>query len=158
MTKLPTDTTLVFQVLNEIGIINQLSSAQFVRALVPHNLGQSEFSVLNRFVRVGDATTPSRLARIFQMTKPSMTAILGKLQAKGFVEIIGSEEDRRRKIVTITEAGRRARERALEAVAPLGEQVLQAFDAAQLQAILPTLTELRQFLDTARDKEDGLQQ
>jgi len=157
MTKPLSDTALVFQVFNEVGIINQLSSAQFGRVLGPLGLGQSEFGVLNHFVRVGDGTTPSRLASNFQMSKPSMTAILGKLQAKGLVEITGSEEDRRKKIVTITEAGRRARQHAVEAVAPLGAQVLQACDREQLRAILPILVELRQYLDAAREGEDGLQ-
>ena len=146
---------LVFQVFNEIGIINQLSSAQLSKALAPH-LGQSEFSVLNHFVRVGDGASPSRLARIFQMSKPSMTAILSKLEGKGLAAIVGSEDDRRRKIVTITEKGRAERARAVQAIAPMAEAVASGFDTKQLKAILPHLTALREFLDAARNAEDDL--
>lgn len=158
MSAADTDSELVFQVLNEIGIISQLSGAQLGRALTPFNLGVSEFHVLNHFVRVGDGTTPSRLARIFQVTKPSMTAILAKLQAKKLVEITPSQTDRRRKIVSITDAGRQARTDSLMAIAPLGQQLLDEFDLEQLRTIRPILTRLREFLDAARNQEDGLNQ
>ncbi len=155
MTKPSPSADPIFQVFNEIGIINQLASARFARVLSPH-LGQSEFMVLNHFVRVGDGTAPSRLARIFQLTKPSMTAILGKLQAKGYVQITGSDTDRRRKIVTITEAGRAARQRGVEAIAPLAELVAHGIDVERLLTILPALTQLREFLDQARNATDDL--
>lgn len=145
---------IVFTLFNEIGIINQLSSARFARALAP-DLNLSEFSVLNHFVRLGDGKSPSHLAKAFQMTKPSMTAILGKLQRKGYVEVVGSEEDRRRKIVTITKAGRSARDRGVEAMAPLAEILRQGQNVSELQKILPTLKALREFLDAERNAVDG---
>ena len=51
-----------FEFFNEIGIIAQLSSNQMQRTM-PHGLTQSQFSVLNWFVRVDDQATPGRLAR-----------------------------------------------------------------------------------------------
>lgn len=145
----------VFTLFNEIGIINQLSTARFARALAP-DLNPSEFGVLNHFVRLGDQKSPSFLAKAFQMTKPSMTAILSKLQSKGYVEIVGSEADRRRKIVTITDAGRAARQRGMQAMAPLAGLLLENQDIDALQKILPTLTALREFLDQERNAVDGL--
>ena len=50
-----------YRFFNEIGIIAQLSSNQMQRSL-PHALNQSQFSVLNWFVRVDDEATPGRLA------------------------------------------------------------------------------------------------
>ncbi|MEM9938435.1 MAG: MarR family winged helix-turn-helix transcriptional regulator [Pseudomonadota bacterium] len=150
----PTDPP-IFQIFNEIGIINQLSSTWFARRLAP-DLNVSEFSVLNHFVRLGGQKTPSRLARAFQMTKPSMTAILGKLSSKGYVEIIGSKEDRRRKLVSITADGRAARERGIAALAGVARDLEDQIDVAELVKILPTLTLLRETLDAARSDEDDL--
>ena len=45
---------------NEIGIISQLSSNQMQRAM-PHGLTQSQFSVLNWFIRVDDQATQDRV-------------------------------------------------------------------------------------------------
>ena len=73
-----------FQLYNEIGIIDQLASTQFERAL-PHGLTQAQFSLLNHCVRLGDGETPAQLASAFQVTKGTMTSTLQKLTAKGFV-------------------------------------------------------------------------
>ncbi|MFN3212368.1 MAG: MarR family winged helix-turn-helix transcriptional regulator [Henriciella sp.] len=146
---------LIFALFNEIGIINQLSTARLARVLAPH-LNPSEFGVLNHFARLGDGKTPSYLAKAFQMTKPSMTAILGKLERKGYVAIVGSKEDRRQKIVTLTEAGRAARNKGIQAMAPLASKVLESQDFSDLQAILPKLQALREFLDQERNVVDGI--
>ncbi|MEO1303477.1 MAG: MarR family transcriptional regulator [Pseudomonadota bacterium] len=145
----------IFSLFNEVGIINQLATARFARALSP-DLNPSEFGVLNHFVRLGEKRSPSYLAKAFQMTKPSMTAILAKLERKGYVEITGSAEDRRRKIVNITEAGRVARQRGVKAVAPLVSLVMEHQNVAELQKILPTLKALREYLDAERNAVDGL--
>ena len=146
---------LVFTLFNEIGIIDQLATARFARVLAP-DLNPSEFSVLNHFVRLPGEKSPTRLAKAFQVTKPSMTAILTKLERKGYIEIKGSEDDRRRKIVTITAAGKAARERGVRAIAPLARIVLENQDISQLEKILPTLQALREFLDAERNAVDGL--
>ncbi|MEM9668416.1 MAG: MarR family transcriptional regulator [Pseudomonadota bacterium] len=148
-------TDAVFRVFNELGIINQLSNAEFQRALAP-DLNTSEFGVLNHFVRVGDGKTPSELARIFQMTKPSMTAIIGKLEQKGFVNVIPSETDRRRKTIEITASGRTARDAGIAATAPLIETLQADFPVDDLLAIQPVLERLRIYLDQRRNPIDGL--
>lgn len=145
----------IFSLFNEIGIINQLSTARFAKVLAP-DLNPSEFGVLNHFVRLGDAKSPSYLAKAFQMTKPSMTAILGKLERKRYVEIVGSVEDRRRKIVTLTDAGRAARDRGIASMAPLAAIIMEHQDLGELEKILPTLQALREFLDAERNAVDGL--
>ncbi|MEO0607451.1 MAG: MarR family transcriptional regulator [Pseudomonadota bacterium] len=149
------EASTVFSLLNEIGIINQLSTARFARVLAPH-LNPSEFGVLNHFVRLGDGKSPTYLAKAFQMTKPSMTAILRNLERKGLVEITGSAEDRRRKFVTLTQAGRAARKTGVKAMAPLAETILEHQDFAQLAKILPILQALREVLDAERNAVDGL--
>ena len=147
--------SVIFKLFNEIGIINQLSTSAFTRVLAP-DLNPTEFEVLNHFVRVGRDASPSHLAKAFQVTKPSMTAILAKLERKGYVEIVASTEDRRQKIVTITDAGRSARERGVQATAPLARILLEHQDATALADVLPTLQALREFLDQQRNAVDGL--
>jgi len=146
----PTELATAFEFFNEIGIIGQLSSNRMQRKL-PHGLNQSQFSVLNWFIRVDDHATPGRLARAFQVTAGAMTNTLGKLSAKGFVRIEPDPTSGRSKIVTLTDSGRRARE---EAVAAIGEDLadfLGAFSEARLKKVLPLLREARAFLDAARD-------
>jgi DNA-binding MarR family transcriptional regulator len=154
MKKTASGPELVFEVLNEIGIIQQLAAAQLMR-LIGADMGVSEFSVLNHFVRLGDGKTPSMLARAFQLTKPSMTAILGKLEAKGYVRIEAVKEDRRSKHVYITAAGRKARDRAVAATAPMAAEILKGVGGETFKALQPRLAELRAWLDAERNERDG---
>ena len=156
MTK-QTDTDLLWLLglFSEVGIINQLSTAEFQRVLAP-DLNVSEYGVLNHFMRLGDNKTPSYLARVFQMTKPSMTAIIAKLQSKGYVKITPGTEDRRQKFVHLTPAGRKAHGQAAANTAPLLSELLTLVDEKKLKALLPGLQHLREVLDNHRNERDGL--
>lgn len=143
-----------FDFFNEIGIIAQLSSNQMQRSM-PHGLNQSQFAVLNWFLRVDDRATPGRLARAFQVTGGAMTNTLGKLTEKGFIRVEPDPDSGRSKIVTLTPAGRLARDEAIAAaVAPLSD-FLAAFPAGRLADVLPLLEEIRAWLDTARERPGG---
>ncbi len=138
-----------FVFFNEIGIISQLGSTQFQRAL-PDGLTQSQFFVLNNFVRLGGTRTPAQLASAFEVTKGAMTNTLNKLEARGCVVIEGDPGDGRRKIVRITPKGKATRERAIKAAAPLLESLAQVLEPADLDQVLPVLQKVRAWLDDAR--------
>jgi DNA-binding MarR family transcriptional regulator len=141
--------------LTDIGIIDQLLSAAATRVLAPE-LGLSEYGVLNHFVRRGDGETPSRLARAFQMTKPSMTAILAKLVAKGLVTLTAHEDDARSKRAAITDRGRSVHADAARRMAALAPELFDGFDVAALLEQAPLIASLRAHLDAQRNARDGL--
>ena len=138
-----------FEFFNEIGIIAQLSSNQMQRAM-PHGLTQSQFSVLNWFIRVDSQATPGRLAKAFQVTRGAMTNTLGKLESKGFIEVTPDPASGRSKIVRLTPAGRRARDRAIAASNGPLKEFLETFPRATLNEALPLLKSIRAYLDDAR--------
>lgn len=156
----PTDSTpteaLYFQLFNEIGIISQLSSSAFEKAL-PHGLTAAQFGVLNHCVRLGDGQTPARLAAAFQVTRGTMTSTLSRLESKGFIRTEPDPKDGRSKRVYLTEAGKTAREDGVAAAAPLFRDVTGALDRAQAEALLQPLQALRKWLDENRNTDfDGL--
>ncbi len=138
-----------FALLNEIGIINQLSAARF-EAVLPDGLTLSQFSVLNNFVRLGGTRTPAQLASAFQVTRGAMTNTLQRLERSGCVKIAPSSSDGRSKTVRITAKGRRMRERAIAATQPEQDAVVAAMGAKDIAAALPFLRRLRSFLDDHR--------
>jgi len=146
---IPDDTSTLFSLFNEIGIINQLSTTRFERDL-PYGLTVAQFGLLNHLVRLGDDESPARLAAAFQVTKGAMTNTIQKLESKGFVTVRPDPEDGRAKRVTLTEAGKLARTEAIRASAPVLEQVAHALTSDELQAILPALKKLRIWLDENR--------
>lgn len=149
-----------FELFNEIGIINQLATAAFNRAL-PDNLHVSHFAVLNHLVRLGDGSTPKQITEAFQVTKGTMTHTLNDLKSRGFIVLVPHVTDGRSKLVYLTEAGRSYRERA---IGNLGPSVGWAFrdlepdQVAEILSCIPALRLLRETLDANRNPPSELNQ
>ncbi|KIC50881.1 MarR family transcriptional regulator [Tateyamaria sp. ANG-S1] len=144
------DPSVFFEVFNEIGIIEQLSRA-ILEARLPHGLIAPHFGVLNHLTRVGDGRTPMEIARAFQVPKTTMTHTLKGLEQHGLVEMRPNPDDGRSKRVWLTDKGREVRAGTIAALGPEFAKLAEDFDIARLVEIRPVLTELREYLDAARD-------
>jgi len=142
-------TPLAFTFLNEIGIINQLSTARF-ESVLPDGLNQPQFSVLNNFVRLGGTRTPAQLAEAFQVTRGAMTNTLKRLERKGCIELRASAIDGRSKEVSITPKGRRLRDKAIKATRPELDKLVDGLGVKEIERVLPLLQLMRSWLDTHR--------
>jgi len=138
-----------FKVFNEIGIINQLGSTAFEKTL-PDGLKISQFSVLNHFVRLGEESTPLKLANAFQVTKGAMTNTLKRLLDRELITIRPDPKDGRRKRVFITEKGRTTRDQCIQRVAPLFVILKKNLSESEFRSVIPFLQKLRQILDEER--------
>ena len=145
------DDALLPRLFTEIGIIHQLASTAASRELAPMRLNMSEFALLNHFSLRGDGQTPTDLARIMQVAKPSMTVMLRKLAAKAFVTIAPDRDDARRQRVHVLDAGRAVHAEAAGRLAAMVAIATDGLDRAALLATLPTLALLREHLDALRD-------
>ncbi len=148
---MPDDKDALFKVMNEIGIIGQLTTTMF-EARLPDGVLVSHFSVINHMVRLGDGRTPLELARAFQVPKTTMTHTLSGLVKRGWVTMAPNPRDARSKQVFLTEAGRAFREQAIAALGPDLSEVLQRLPGDP-RALLPGLTALRQVLDKMREHD-----
>lgn len=143
------DGKLLFEFFNEINIISQLSSTMFERNL-PEGLTNSQFGVLNWFMRVDAVATPGRLATAFQVTPGAMTNTLKKLESKGLVKIAPDSESGRKKQVTITKRGTVLREKAIASAAPLLAEFAAEFPPSSLEKQVTALSKIRAYLDEYR--------
>ena len=137
------------RVMTEIGIIAQLSGARLERNL-PDGMSAAQFGVLTHFMRRGGVESPAQLAKAFQVTKGAMTNTLQRLEAQGFVTIVGDQVDGRRKLVTLTQVGARAFDAGIAALRPQLEAMRAAFTEDEFKAALPFLQALRVWLDENR--------
>jgi DNA-binding MarR family transcriptional regulator len=142
---------VVFRIMNEIGIIDQLGTTLFERAM-PHGLTLPQFIVLNHFVRLGGERTPLELAEAIQVTKATMTSTLQRLDAKGFILATPDPKDGRSKRITITSAGRAARDDSIRAISHHLTEMEAVIGRQDLEAALPVLAKLRSFLDQRRSQ------
>ena len=146
----PATIVALLRVFTEVGIIHQLTNAAAQVALAPA-LNPSEFGLLQHFSLRGDGKTPTDLARVMQVAKPSMTAMLAKLAHKGFVTLSPDADDARRVRVHMTAAGQTALAGAGRTLSAAVAGITRDLDHDAVIAMLPTLAMLRAHLDQARD-------
>jgi DNA-binding MarR family transcriptional regulator len=145
----PTHEQLLFRLLNEIGIIDQLAATAFER-LLPHGLTRAQFTVLNHCVRMGDNKTPAQLADILQVTRGTMTSTLARLEEKGFIRIEPDAIDGRSKRVLLTRKGRAAREESIRVALPLLSEASDAIPREMVERLLPQIEIIRAWFDQNR--------
>lgn len=149
----PTGPGQYFGLLNEIGIIEQLSRT-VLEARLPDGLIAPHFTVLNHLIRVSDGRTPLELARAFQVPKTSMSHTLAGLEKHGLVAMRPNPADKRSKQVWLTDQGRKVREDTIAALAGDLADISQVLSPQDVSAVMPVLTRLRVWLDKRRDGSD----
>ena len=145
----PDEDPLVFRLLTEAGIIEQLARNQLERSL-PDGLKVPQFGVLNHLVRLGGDWSPIRLANAFQVTKGAMTNTIRRLEKRGLVKVTADPEDGRGKLVSITNKGRAVRARCVERVEPLIAGLSAELSETELGMALPVMEKIRRYLDARR--------
>ncbi|AWI82265.1 MarR family transcriptional regulator [Alloyangia pacifica] len=133
---------LAISLFSELLTADQLLRNRLTRVL-PDRMEISHFSVLNHLARVQTERSPAQLARSFHVTRGAMTNTLNKLEIAGYVHIRPDWDDARRKMVAISPAGKRAREAALAAMAPVISEMVKDLGVDKVRAALPVLRELR---------------
>ena len=143
-----TDTTdsLAIALFGEIFMSDQLARNRLSKAL-PKGMELSHFSVLNHLTTANDERSPAQLATAFHVTRGAMTNTLNKLEWAGHIHIRPDWDDARRKHVTISPAGRAARDVALNAIAPIIAKVVETIGTEKVRAALPVLREFRDQMD-----------
>ena len=131
---------------SEIFMADQLARNRLSRAL-PKGMELSHFSVLHHLARTGDERTPAQLAQILHVTRGAMSNTLARLEWAGHIHIRPDWDDARRKLVSISPAGRAARDAALAAIAPVLAEAVGDIGPERLKAALPVLRALRQRLE-----------
>ena len=131
---------------SELFMSDQLARNHISRVL-PKGMELSHFSVLNHLARGSEERSPAQLAKTFHVTRGAMTNTLRKLEWAGQVHIRPDWDDARRKFVSISPAGRSARDEALAAISPLIGDVVTALGVERVRAVLPVLRELRTRLE-----------
>ena len=137
---------LAASLFSELLMIEQLAKSLLSRVL-PKGMELSHFAVLNHLSHLNEERSPAQLARAFHVTRGAMTNTLSKLEWAGHVHIRPDWDDARRKFVSISPAGRSARDAAIAAFMPLIAGVVDDIGADKVRTALPLLRELRSRLE-----------
>lgn len=136
----------------EMFAADQLLRSRLSKAL-PKGMELSHFAVLNHLARAREERTPAQLAKTFHLTRGAMTNTITKLEWAGHVHVRPDWDDARRKFVSISPAGLRARDTALETIAPILAETAREIGSDRVRAALAVLREMRQRLE--QKSQDG---
>lgn len=139
------DESLATALFSEILMLDQLARAILEKAL-PKGMELSHFMVLNHLARATSERTPAQLASSFNLTRGAMTNTLARLETGGHVHIRPDWDDARRKMVSISPSGRKARDEAMRTMSPAISALVARVGADRVRAALPILRELREEL------------
>ncbi len=134
--------TLAILLFGEIFGMDQILRNRLGKVL-PKGMEISHFSVLNHLAWRGVERSPAQLAETFHVTRGAMTNTLAKLGWAGYIHIRPDWDDARRKMVTISPAGRQACKAALSQITPMITQVVEELGDDKVRAALPIIRELR---------------
>ena len=140
--------TLAAALFSEVFMTDQLARLKVSHTL-PKGMQISHFSVLNHLAHAGEERSPAQLAATFHVTRGAMTNTLAKLEWAGYVHIRPDWDDARRKFVSISPAGRAARDAAIAAFMPVITDLVRGIGREKVRAMLPVLRELRGRLEAA---------
>lgn len=138
------DDALAVALFSELFVADQLARSRVAKVL-PKGMELSHFSVLNLLARGGERS-PAELARAFNVTRGAMTNTIGKLEWAGYVHVRPDWDDARRKFVSISPAGIKARDAAYSAITPILDEAVDAIGRDKVRAALPVIRELRRLL------------
>ena len=138
--------TLAIMLFSEVLGTEQVLRNRLSKVL-PKGMEISHFAVLNNLAWRDVERSPAQLAEIFNVTRGAMTNTLTKLEWAGYIHIRPDWDDARRKVVSISPAGRQAREDALGKIAPMITKVVDDLGEDKVRAALPILRELRNQID-----------
>ncbi len=133
-------------------LITAAVASEVSALLEPDGLTHAQWVPLLK-LHTGEASTPAELARVCYLDAGSMTRMLDRLEAKGFVRRARSEQDRRVVLLELTPQGRATAARIPGVLCEVQNAHLRGFSRAELD----TLTSLLQrVLDNAHARQDLL--
>lgn len=129
------------------------------RELNELDLTSSQGHIIGFLTHSAEAPCARDLERFFRLSHPTVSGLLGRMEAKGFVEIRPDPDDRRVKRIYPLERGMSCAKRIDESIQDIESQLIQGFtpeEQAQfldlLQRAVENLTQKAQTFHTQREE------
>ncbi len=117
---------------------SRLISNEFHQVARQHGFSVSEWRVMATLAG-GEPVSIGRLAQVATLKQPTVTRMLDRMAAKGHVERLPHESDRRITLVRITTAGERTVKQLMDLAREHETRVLEPFGLASAEALKTTL-------------------
>lgn len=110
----------------------------FKRQLQDYDITPSQYALLH-CLHVQDGLTPSQLAQALRLDTSSITGILGRLEKKGLIDRIYSQEDRRSVSIHLRDEGKALSTQVDRVIEEANAKILDGLDPKLYQQFLSVI-------------------
>lgn len=135
------------EVIGRITRLAALIQRELERVFAQHGLAGGDFDVLATLRRSGAPVTPGELSHATMVTTGGMTKRLDRLEALGLTRRQPDPNDRRGRLIALTDDGRALIDRTVEAHLQNEERLLADLPTAKRKQLTTLLRELLTTLD-----------
>ena len=146
----PINDPLAVSLFGEISAIDHLLKVKLSKSL-PVGMEFSHFTILNYISTMETEKTPAQLARSFNLTKGAITNTLNKLSKMGYIHVRPDWDDGRSKLISVSQAGKRARDSAVDSIEPILNELMKFMGTEKTKSIIPFLRDLRILLNNEQN-------
>jgi DNA-binding MarR family transcriptional regulator len=113
------------------------------------NMGYSQLQTLMTMVRLGDGNEIDQevLAEMMQVDKSNVSRNLAKMQLEGFIEIVQSEKDRRKKRILLTDKGNKSIKPLVLTLSGIQSKMIAGISEEEQQSVMKYLNRMIQNLE-----------
>ena len=123
-----------------LRIAMQRHTGIFTEGMI-EGLTQPQFAALAKLAEAGPRSQ-NHLGRLIYLDAATIKGVVDRLKARGFVTTSGDANDRRRRAVMLTPAGRRITDAAVRAAAEITAETLKPLTAADRRTVVRLLKKL----------------
>jgi DNA-binding MarR family transcriptional regulator len=135
------------EVIGRITRVSALIERELERVFAQHGLAGGDFDVLATLRRSGAPVSPGELSRSSMVSTGGMTKRLDRLETLGLVRRDPNPQDRRGRLIALTDEGRVLIDRAVEAHLENENRLLANLPTAKREHLAALLRELLTALD-----------
>lgn len=126
------------------GVLFRLALRRHTTIFTENMIGDltpPQFSVITKLLEVGP-TTQNYLGRLAAFDQATIKGIVGRLEARGLVELCPDPSDKRRRAVVLTAKGQKLAEAAIKKAKDITKITVSPLSASEQQALVRLLKKL----------------
>ncbi|WP_462410510.1 MarR family winged helix-turn-helix transcriptional regulator [Neobacillus sp. Marseille-QA0830] len=130
------------------------NGGQLIKCQMGDDLTNDQHYIL-RYIDQKEGCTSSELAEVFSVNKSAITAIIDRLEKKGFIRRTRDEQDRRVVYLTLTDVGRDLFRETELRIYQLVSSFIEQFDRDEIERFIQTYEKLNRIILATKDEMLG---
>lgn len=122
-------------------------------ALKPYALSEATVLPIRYIARLGGSVRQGALADVLNLEGPTLVRVLDQLAEQGYIDRVEDAQDRRAKILSLTDAGKALNAKLSTLLAPLRAELFEGASDEDLEAALRVFAQLDSNLERLRRLE-----